>query len=82
MSSRPRGAFRSVSTCRSGSLKTLAAICLKRFEARGGEILVPASFKLTTCHYKENQFLVTRVDTEVVAGCGEEHLTRPTAFPG
>ena len=58
------------------TIEDLAAICLKRFEARGGEILVPTSVKLEKCHYRQvllDQFLVTRVDTEVViADYGEE----------
>ena len=58
------------------TIEDLAAICLKRFEARGGEILVPTSVKLAKCHYRQvllDQFLVTRVDTEVViADYGEE----------
>ena len=47
----------------------LAAICLKRFEARGGEVREPASVSLATCHCKEVflvQSLDTRVRTEVV----------------
>ena len=65
------------------TLEDLAAIGLKRVEARGGEILVPSSVNLAKCHYKgvhPDQFLVTRVDTEVViTDCGEEHLAHPTA---
>ena len=33
------------------TIEDLAAICLKRFQARGGEILVPTSVKLEKCHY-------------------------------
>ena len=57
------------------TLDDLAAIC----------ILVPTSVKMAKCHYKEvllDQFVVTRVDTEVViADCGEEHVAHPTASP-
>ena len=67
------------------AFEDLAAFCLKRFEARGGEILVPTRVKLAKCHYKEvllERLLVTRADTEVViADCGEEHLAHPAASP-
>ena len=67
------------------TLEDLAADWLKRFEARGGEILVPTSVKLAKCHYKEvllDQPLDTRVDTEVViADCGEERVAHPAASP-
>ena len=57
------------------TVEDLEAICLKCVEARRGEILVPTSVKLARCHHKEvllDQFLVTRVDTEVViADCGD-----------
>ena len=64
------------------TLEDLVATCLKRFEARG-EILVPTNVRLAKCHYKEvllDQFLVTRVDTEVVITVsGQEHRAHPTA---
>ena len=50
-------------------LEDMAATCLKRFDARGGQILVPTRVKLAKCHDREvllDQFVVTRVDTEVV----------------
>ena len=67
------------------TLEDLAAICMKRLGARGGEILVPTSVKLAKCHFSEvllDQFVVTHVDTVgVIADCGEEHVAHPTARP-
>ena len=67
------------------TLEDMAAICLKPFEARGREILVPTIVKLAKCHYKElllDQFLVTRVEKQmVIADCGEEYLAHRTASP-
>ena len=35
------------------TLEAMAAICLKRLEARGGKILVPTSVILAKCHSKK-----------------------------
>ena len=46
----PLGGIVQIGMMEHTTLADLAAICLKRFVSRGGEILVPTSVKLATCH--------------------------------
>ena len=48
----PLGGIVQIGMMEHTTLADLAAICLARFVSRGGEILVPTSVKLATCHYR------------------------------